>query len=380
MKITVAIDSFKGSLSSMQAGNAVKQAALKVYKDANVFVCPIADGGEGTTDALCIGMKGEKRTISVTGPLNAKVDATYAIIKQSGTAIIEMSAAAGITLLRKEELNPMYTTTFGVGEMIADAISLGCRDFIIGIGSSSTNDGGTGMLSALGFRFLDKNKKAIPLGAKGLEFLAEINTESALKELKECSFSVACDVTNPLCGEMGCSAVYGPQKGADNNMIQKMDAWLNNFAELTKELYPKSDKNASGAGAAGGLGFAFLAYLNGTLKNGIELVLEKTKLEERIKESDLVITGEGRLDFQSAMGKAPVGIAKLAKKHKKPVIAFAGSVTKDAASLNELGIDAFFPIIRNICTLEDAMDTNNAYSNLSDTAEQVFRLTNLLIY
>ena len=373
MKITVAIDSFKGSLSSIQAGNAVKQAALEVYKDADVFVCPIADGGEGTTDALCIGMNGEKRTISVTGPLNTKVDATYGIIKQSGTAIIEMSAAAGITLLEKQELNPLNTTTLGVGEMIADAISLGCRDFIIGIGGSATNDGGTGMLSALGFKFLDKNKNAISLGAKGLEFLTEISTDNALKELKECRFSIACDVTNPLCGNSGCSAVYGPQKGADTNMIKKMDAWLNNFADLTKEIFPQSDKNASGAGAAGGLGFAFLAYLNGTLKNGIELILEKTRLEEYVKESDLVITGEGRLDFQSAMGKAPVGVAKLAKKHSKPVIAFAGSVTKDAKSLNEAGIDAFFPIIRSICTLDEAMDNKNAYSNLADTAEQVFR-------
>lgn len=374
MKVVIAIDSFKGSLSSIEAGNAAKEGILRVYKDASVFVRPVADGGEGTTEALYLGMGGEIRRVNVCGPLNNRTDAEYTIIKETNTAVIEMSAAAGITLINEEQRNPLYTTTYGVGEMIADAINNGCRNFIIGIGGSATNDGGIGMLSALGFEFLDNNKNAVPLGANGLKTLVDIKTDKVLKELKDCRFSVACDVTNPLCGVNGCSAVYGPQKGADEKMIKQMDAWLENYADITKTLFKNSNKDAKGAGAAGGLGFAFLSFLNAQLKNGIELILEKTQLEEFIKNADIVITGEGRLDSQSAMGKAPVGVAKLAKKHGKTVIAFSGSVTKDASALNNAGIDAFFPILRSVCSLEDAMNTKNAYNNMANTAEQVFRI------
>ncbi len=377
MKVVVAIDSFKGSLDSISAGNAVKEGVLRVYKDAEVFVRPVADGGEGTTQALYVGLGGEMRTVSVCGPLGKKVNANYTVIKETNTAVIEMSAAAGITLLKREELNPLNTTTYGVGEMIKDAIENGCRNFIIGIGGSATNDGGVGMLSALGYKFLNKQGGEISLGAKGLEELCLINTDNVLPKLKECSFSVACDVNNPLCNENGCSAVYSPQKGADSNMIAQMDNWLESFADLTKQLYEHSDKNASGAGAAGGLGFAFLSYLGATLQSGIDLILSKTRLEDYIKNADIVVTGEGRLDAQSVMGKAPAGVAKLAKKHGKPVIAFSGSVTKDANAVNQAGIDAFFPIIRSICTLSEAMDSNNAFANLADTAEQVFRVISL---
>lgn len=377
MNVVIAIDSFKGSLSSIEAGNAVKEGILRVYKNADVFVRPVADGGEGTTRALFTGLGGELHNVSVCGPLNKLVNAEYAIIKETNTAVIEMSAAAGITLLKREELNPLYTTTYGVGEMIKDAIANGCRNFIIGIGGSATNDGGVGMLSALGYKFLNKNGKEIPLGAKGLEELNSINTDNVLPLLKECSFSVACDVNNSLCGENGCSAVFSRQKGADDNMIKQMDLWLEKYADLTKQLYKDSDKNARGAGAAGGLGFAFLSYLGATLESGIDLILSKTKLEEYIKNADIVITGEGRLDAQSVMGKAPAGVAKLAKKHGKPCLAFSGSVTKDAIALNSAGIDAFFPIIRSVCTLSEAMDTKNAFSNLADTAEQVFRVIKL---
>ncbi len=289
-----------------------------------------------------------------------------------------MSAAAGITLIQDSERNPMNTTTFGVGEMILDAISKGCRKFVIGIGGSATNDGGVGMLQALGFEFLDGKGKQVLHGAKGLKDIASIRIDHAVKELKECSFCVACDVKNVLCGDNGCSAIYGPQKGATPEMIKDMDLWLENYAHITKQTIPDSDKNIPGTGAAGGMGFAFLSYLNATLMSGIELVMKETELEKHIKDADLVITGEGRLDGQSYMGKAPVGVAKLAKKYNKQVIAFSGCVTDDAVTCNEHGIDAFFPIVRKPCTLEEAMNVDIAYKNLKDTARQVFRLISMV--
>lgn len=373
-KIVVAIDSFKGSLSTFQSAEAIKDAAKIVFDDAEVVVSPIADGGEGTVDAIVSATKGEMIEVLVKNPLGDRIKACYGMIPQTKTAIIEMSAAAGITLIGEDERNPLETTTFGVGEMILDAISKGCRKFVIGIGGSATNDGGVGMLQALGYEFLDCDGNAIDLGAKGLKNLFEIKLENALPEIAECTFCIACDVTNVLCGDMGCSAVYGPQKGATPEMIKDMDMWLRNYAELTKKVLPESDMNAPGTGAAGGLGFAFMSYLKGSLESGINLVMKETGLEEHIKDADLVITGEGRLDGQSYMGKAPVGVAKLAKKYDIPVIAFCGSVTEDAVLCNEHGIDAFFPIVRTPCTLSEAMDCDNAYKNLKNTAEQVFRL------
>jgi glycerate kinase len=268
----------------------------------------------------------------------------------------------------------MLTTTYGVGELIADAIGRGCRKFIVGIGGSATNDGGVGMLSALGFEFLDRDGDPIEQGAQGLEKLVSIKTDKALPELSECEFSVACDVKNPLCGDLGCSAVYGKQKGATPEMIEKMDAWLGKYAELTKKINPDANAEFEGAGAAGGMGYAFLSYLGGRLESGIELVMSATGLEEHIKNADIVVTGEGRLDGQSCMGKAPVGVAKAAKKYGKTVIAFSGCVTDDARECNSHGIDAFFPIVRTPCALEEAMNIENAKKNLADTAEQVFRL------
>ena len=373
-KIVVAIDSFKGSLSTFEAGKAIEEAAKEMYENAEVTISPIADGGEGTVEAIISASNGEHVRTAVCNPLGEKIEATYGFIPHTKTAIIEMSAAAGITLIEESERNPMNTTTFGVGEMILDAISKGCRKFVIGIGGSATNDGGVGMLQALGFEFLDKNGKQVLLGAKGLKDIAVIKTENAVKELKECYFCVACDVKNILCGKNGCSAVYGPQKGATPEMIKNMDMWLEKYAQLTRKVIPTSDANIPGTGAAGGLGFAFVSYLDATLESGIELVMKETELESYIKDADIVVTGEGRLDGQSYMGKAPVGVAKLAKKYNKPVIAFSGCVTEDAIACNEHGIDAFFPIVRKPCTLDEAMNIDNAYKNLKDTAYQVFRL------
>lgn len=370
MKIVIAIDSFKGSLTSLQAGNAVKEAVLRLKSDAQVLVKPLADGGEGTVEAL-----GEDSQIimkTVSGPLFKPVTAKYCILKDTNTAVIEMAAAAGITLI--SERNPLETTTYGVGELIRDAIERGCRQFVIGIGGSATNDGGTGMLAALGYEFLDKNNEKIPLGAKGLKNLHSIKTDRVMPQLQECSFKIACDVTNPLCGENGCSAVYGPQKGATPEMIADMDSWLAQYAELAKTVSCKADRNAPGAGAAGGLGFAFLAFTNAVLQSGIETILEEIHLEEDIKYADVVVTGEGRLDGQTVMGKAPIGVARLAKKYYKKVIAFSGCVTEDAEICNQHGIDAFFPILRGITTLEEALEPDYAYQNLKATAYQVFRL------
>ena len=374
MKVVIAIDSFKGSLSSIEAGNAIVKGIRRVDANADTCVRPLADGGEGTVEALVEGMKGKIEKVHVTGPLGKQVESQYGILEEYQTAIIEMSSAAGITLVTNEERNPLYTTTYGVGEMIRDAIDKGCRRFIVGIGGSATNDCGIGMLQALGYEFLDSSGEQVKYGAQGLHDIVSISDRNVMKELKECTFQVACDVTNPLCGERGCSAVYGPQKGATPEMIKDMDEWLSRFAELAKKSYPKADKETPGTGAAGGLGFAFLTFTNGVLESGIQIVLKETELENYIRTADIVITGEGRLDGQTAMGKAPVGVAKLAKKYNKPVLAFAGCVTKEAVECNHEGIDAFFPIVRRATTLEEAMDPENACNNIMDTVEQVFRL------
>ena len=374
MKVVVAIDSFKGSLSSLQAGNAVKDAVLRLNNSAEVIVKPLADGGEGTVDALSEGTNTEVVEITVKGPLLKPVTAKYCILKTTNTAVIEMAAASGITLVSDAEKNPLNTTTYGVGELIKDAVGRDCRKFIIGIGGSATNDGGVGMLTSLGYEFLDKNGNPIALGAKGLRDLHRIKTEKALSVLKECSFNIACDVKNPLCGENGCSAVFGPQKGATPQMVRDMDLWLENYAKIAQSVSQSANKNFPGAGAAGGLGFAFLTFLNSTLKSGIDIVLEEIRLEEVIKSADLVVTGEGRFDSQTVMGKAPIGVAGLAKKYGKKVIAFSGCVTNDAEVCNDHGIDAFFPILRGVTTLEDALNPQNAYKNLTATAYQVLRL------
>lgn len=377
MNITIAIDSFKGSLSSMEAGQAVAEGIRRVMPSAEIRIRPLADGGEGTTEALTAGLGGELKSLTVTGPLGRPVTASYGLIRERKMAVLEMASAAGLTLISQEERNPLEATTYGVGEMIRDAIGEGCRHFLVGIGGSATNDGGTGMLSALGFQFLDSEGHPIPLGAKGLENLARISAENARPELSQCSFHIACDVTNPLCGENGCSAVYGPQKGADPEMIRQMDHWMERYGDLAARTFPAADKEAPGAGAAGGLGFAFLTFLNGSLESGVGMVLKEINLKDDIRDADLVITGEGRLDAQTVMGKAPIGVAHLAKEYGKPVIAFSGAVTREAGLCNQHGIDAFFPIMRGVVSLQEALDPGEARINAADTAEQVFRLIQL---
>ena len=372
MKVVVAIDSFKGSLSSLQAGNAAAEGVLLAHPQAETVVCPVADGGEGTVEALISGLGGKWQQAQACDPLGRKISCTYG--KAGKVAVMEISAAAGITLISAEERNPMHTTTYGVGQMIVCGIENGCRDFIIGIGGSATNDCGIGMLQALGFEILDKEGKAVPFGAEGVAKAAEIRAEKALPQLKECTFRIACDVENPLYGPRGCSAVYGPQKGATPQMVKEMDESIAAFAKLAKATFPDADPDAPGAGAAGGLGFAFMTFLGGKLEGGISLVLSVLGVEEEIRNADYVLTGEGRLDAQTVMGKVPSGVAQLAEKYNVPVIAFAGSVAEDAKVCNEKGVLAYFSILQKPCTLQEAMNTTTARENIKHTVEQVFHL------
>ena len=373
MKIVIAIDSFKGSISSIEAGNAVAEGILRTVPEADIKVYPVADGGEGTVDALVSGLNGVYRKVTVSDPLGLPIQAQYGILPDN-TAVIEMAAASGLPLLSASERNPMLTTTYGFGELIADAIQQGCRRFILGIGGSATNDCGIGCLQALGFGFYNKDGKKVPYGANGLVQVHSISFDRRMPELRDCQFHVACDVTNPLCGEIGCSAVFAPQKGADAAMIAEMEKAMQHFSALVKGYLPDADPNLSGSGAAGGLGFALRTFLNADLKPGIEVISKQTGIEAAIQDADIVITGEGRLDAQTVMGKVPVGIAKIAKKYGIPVVAFCGCTGEGAEICNQHGIDAFFPILRTICSAKDAMQPDNAAKNLTDTAEQVFRL------
>ena len=417
MKILIAIDSFKGSLSSKEAGEAIKSGILRIIPNAEVLISPLADGGEGTVETLVEALGGSLETVRVKGPLFQEVEAHYGILSESEKfqaeiksdthretlpedpskahseapsetdsqyspedgklAVMEMSQASGITLLSPEKRNPLKTSSYGVGQMILDAYYKGCRRFLIGIGGSATNDGGIGMLTALGFRFTKENGEEISPIGEGLKDLVKIENSSVPEGLLQCSFQIACDVENPLYGENGSSLIYGFQKGGNKEMLSQMDLWMKHYSELVKEYNPAANPEDPGSGAAGGLGFAFRSFLQGELKSGVSLILEETKLSEKMQGADLVITGEGRLDEQSAMGKAPIGVAKLAKEQGIPVIAFAGAVTEGAKACNQAGIDAYFPILRGISTLEEAMKKETAKQNLADTVEQVMRLYRL---
>nr|WP_296487423.1 glycerate kinase [uncultured Acetatifactor sp.] len=373
MKIVIAMDSFKGCMTSLEAGNAAKDGAKRVFPEAEILVRPMADGGEGTVEALTPGLGGVICTAKVQGPLGREVDCRYGIVEQEKLGIIEMAGAAGITLITPKERNPMAASTYGAGQVILEAVKAGCRRFLMGIGGSATNDGGLGMLRAFGYEFVCEEGN-LAQKASDLDRIVEIRREKVVPELEECVFRVACDVTNPLCGPSGASAVFGPQKGATPEMIRQLDLGLEHFAEVTRRFYPAADAAAPGTGAAGGLGFVFLAYTNAVLEPGIRIVLEETRLEDDIAQADMVITGEGRLDGQSVMGKAPVGVAGLAKKYGKKVLAFSGSVAEEARACNKAGIDAYFPILREVVTLEEAMEKERAQKNMRDAVEQAMRL------
>ena len=381
MKITIALDSFKGSMSSIEAGNAVKNGVLKALNNERptINVIPVADGGEGTIDALTYGKNFKKRTINVIGPTGKRIDASY-ILTDENLAIIEMAEAAGLPLVPKELRNPLNTTTYGVGELIKDALNNGCKHFIIGIGGSATNDCGIGMLQALGYKITDNNGNDVPFGAKGLEVATSILDSQLSSTLHSCDFTIACDVDNPLTGERGCSKIFAPQKGASPEMVEKMDGWMNAFASIVEQFCKENDtefqfdRMTPGSGAAGGIGFAFLMMLRGVLMSGAQIVIRETKLEEHIKSSDIVVVGEGKLDAQSTMGKIPVTIAKLARKHGKKVIAYAGLV-EDKLEIEKNNIfEGVFEIDRKGMSLEEAMITENSISNLTETVAKTFQI------
>lgn len=374
MNILVLIDSFKGSLSSLEAGEIIKKACEQDSSN-NVTVRPVADGGEGTIDSLKDIKNAKIIKVDVHNPLMEHHTARYLSVDDK-LAIMEMSESSGLTLI-KDNLDPMNATTFGVGDMIKDALDKNIREFIIGIGGSATTDGGMGMLRSLGARFYDKNGIEISNGPIGINDLEKIDLDNFDKRLKDCTFQIACDVDNPLCGEYGSARVFAPQKGATPSQVEELDKLLGKYHVITQEIIPDADSNIEGAGAAGGLGYAFKNYLNAELKPGIEIILEMLGADELIKNSDLIITGEGKMDFQTSMGKTPVGIAKLAKKYDKKVIAFCGVCDNDAVSVNERGIDAFFPILNNCISTDEAMDKKVSEENLFRCVDQVMKLINL---
>lgn len=371
MKATVAMDSFKGSLTSLEAGNAVKDGILSASSEHEVTVLPLADGGEGTLEALVEGLSGIYRSLEVTGPNGKKVTARYGIV-HGDTAIIEMAQASGLTLVKENDI--LTATTFGTGELIRAALDEGIRKFIIGIGGSATNDGGTGMLEALGVRFSSENEVASGAsdkpgtrGALVLKALTSIDISNMDSRIKESSFKVACDVTNPLLGTNGCSFIYGPQKGAAKDQIEEMDIWMRFYAELTRNILPEADPGFPGSGAAGGMGFALKYYLDAELVSGSKLVLEVTRLEEYIQKADILITGEGRIDGQSLYGKGPVEAARLAKKHGKAAVAFAGSEGPDAMLLLDV-----FDSYHILPDVPDRMQKEVAYENLKEIVRDYF--------
>lgn len=411
-KILVAVDSFKGSMTSLEAGNAIKKGIKSILPDTEVRVRPVADGGEGTTDALIYGRDGVSRErCYVTGPLGDRITAEYTIYNAADgrTAVMEMAAAAGLPLVPENRRDPMHTTTYGVGEMINDAVSKGCERFIIGIGGSATNDGGIGMLQALGFSCLDADGKDVPYGAAGLGVLERmirpdgmfgIENKSGQKEaevscvtgdgevefvskLMHCSFRIACDVTNPLVGELGCSRVFAPQKGADAETVELMDGYMKHYADVVeRSAEGKSDRNTPGAGAAGGLGYAFRMFLGGKLMPGIDIVLSETGLEADVEWADTVITGEGKIDAQTMMGKTPSGVARLAKKHGKYVIAIGGCLGDGAENCVKEGFFNECYAVNNVLGIDDsdseqvrtAMKPENAAANLTTCAAKITEL------
>lgn len=371
MKILIAPDSFKENLSAKEVAQAIERGIKRVDENIQTSIVPMADGGEGTVESLVEATDGQIINVKVKDPLMRDIDSYYGVLGDRKTAVIEMAAASGLALLEKDERNPMDTTSFGTGQLIKYAIEEGYKNIIIGIGGSATNDGGAGMLMALGAKLLDANGEDIGLGAKGLGKLKSIDLYNFHEDIKDCNFVVACDVDNPLVGKRGASYVFGPQKGADEHMVKILDANLENFGKVVEDTLGISLLQYPGAGAAGGMGAALLAFLDAELERGIDIVIEATQLERKIMDSNLVITGEGKIDGQTQFGKTPYGIATLAKKYNKPVIAIAGGIGEDASVLYEKGIDSIFSIVNKPMTLEEAMV--HGESLLEDTAERIIR-------
>lgn len=372
MKVIVAPDSFKGSLSAKEAADAIESGIKRALKDVEIVKVPMADGGEGTVQSLVDATGGRIVKLKALDPLLREIDTFYGILGDGKTAVIEMAAASGLTLLKEKERNPMKTTTYGTGQLIKHALDMGCRNIIMGIGGSATNDGGAGMAAALGVRFLDESGKEIGFGGGALGMLRSIDITGADKRIAECKVAAACDVSNPLTGEKGASRVFGPQKGASEEMIDILDENLKNYGRILENALGISLMEIPGTGAAGGLGAGLLAFLHADLKRGVDIVIEATGLEEKLKGADLVITGEGMMDHQTIFGKTPYGVAEAAAKYGVPVVAIAGGIGDGAEILYEKGINSIFSIVNKPMTLNDAID--KAKVLLQDTAERVMRL------
>ena len=373
MKIIIAIDSFKGSLTSLEAGNAAAVGVKNFLPNAEIKIFPLADGGEGTCKTLTEGLGGKIKSVEVLNPLGEKIFADFGEIPQKNLAIIEMASAAGLDLIAESFRNPLNTTTYGVGEMILSAISDGYKNFIIGIGGSATNDCGLGMLTALGFKFFDAENDLCGILGRDLKNISTIKIDDVPKKIFDCKFNVACDVKNFLTGESGCSKIYAPQKGATPEIVRDMEEWIKNFAEISKKILNIEKISVEGDGAAGGLGFAFRNFLHGELIPGVDLILNTLNIAEDLKNADILITGEGSIDNQTLQGKAPAGVAKLAKNlnSKIKVVAIGGGVQNISGDSD---IDAVFSILRKPITLQEAMQKSVAEKNISAVVEQITRL------
>ena len=371
MNIVIAIDSFKGSVSAIDAAKSVETGIKKALPDAKTFLFPVADGGEGTTDAILASTEGEKIKETVYNPQFEKIDTQYAILSD-GTAVIETAAASGLTLIGKSRRNPMISSSYGTGELISSALEKGVKKIIFGLGGSATNDGGIGLGAALGIKFLDKDGNELRPIAKELINVAKIDISQMNPLLKDVKFDIACDVTNPLCGKNGASYVFGPQKGATPEDVIALDEGLMNFARILKEASGKDFVNFPGAGAAGGIAILLMAFCETEIHSGIELILNASGIDEKLKIADLVITGEGKVDSQTAFGKVPAGVAKHAKAFQKPVIALTGAIGDGYEAVYECGIDALFSIQSGPMTLEESL--KKADKLLCDTAERIMHL------
>ncbi|MBN1349423.1 glycerate kinase [candidate division KSB1 bacterium] len=379
MKIVIAPDSFKGSLSALEVSNAIERGIKKVLPETETIKLPMADGGEGTVEALVTSTKGRIEHQSARGPLGEAVEAHYGILGDGQTAVIEMASASGLPLVPPAKRNPLLTTTFGTGELILAALGKGCREFIIGIGGSATTDCGTGMAQALGVEFFDQAGKKIESLINGelMGSVQEIDLSGLPPEILASRFTVACDVDNPLLGPKGAAHVYAPQKGATPEMVTQLETNMTRFADVLESSIGKFVRNIPGAGAAGGLGAGLIAFVNGTLKLGIEIVLEASQFARRISGASLIISGEGKIDFQTAFGKTMSGVAREAKKQNIPVIGIGGMVDANLENLHQLGINSFFSICNEPMTLEDALA--NAAPLVETISERIIRAVMLAI-
>ncbi|MBJ6893202.1 glycerate kinase [Vibrio cholerae] len=372
MKVVIAPDSFKESLTAKQVCDAIQAGLARVWHDAKFVAIPVADGGEGTVQSLVDATQGRLVEVKVMGPQGKRVEAFYGMLGDNQTAVIEMAAASGLHHVPVAQRDPKLTTSFGTGELIRHALDQGVTKLIIGLGGSATNDGGVGMLAALGARFTNADGDPIQLTGGGLHELTHIDLQDFDPRLQNCDILVACDVNNPLCGDKGASAVFGPQKGATPEDVQLLDGALRQFGLLTEKVTGKMVLESAGAGAAGGMGAALLAYTQARLRPGIEIVLETVQLAHQVIDADLVITGEGRIDSQTVHGKTPMGVAKVAKRFDVPVLALCGCTGDNYQAVYQCGIDAVFAAVPRAMSLEDALKESDF--NLADLAENVARL------